>query len=373
MILIIVSFYWIYIYVKLVDRRKVLLFFGVVTVGSYFILASMNGFIYRSSPEWDAVIKLIQANFYLLSFSLFMDYERDVKVFESVGWTFDDYSMYLLWFYADKAVYSVDSIRNLTNGIMQNVLQSMTPDRILAYVKNSFSGFAAMPLFLVTSYFLIIISSILNKYKLLLFCVFPSIVVLVVFTILGRAPDRILLPVYLTLILLVVLMCHLNGVSRVILSSFEKSYIHVLEILLVLFVVLSTIIFLFHNYDNRKSELFAQEYYKKFPSGKDDLTIVFPTLLPLSVHSFDSNKHYRPGSILMSSWTTQSPIHEEILKRQGIDDVYQAIIHRPNTYVMSRPEHRVYLENVLKSRHGSNKEFVVVDTHGTIELATMNP
>lgn len=291
----------------------------------------LNDGYYRRDENWDFYLEYNNKVAKINSYPYFAHSENNKNVYDSVGWSSNDVTMFRTWFFCDPDVYSIENLDQVVSDI-----------RVTRGIKETFAtleeSFFRLDLRIkwFTGFFLIIAILLLrrDKNKYVFSIIFSSFIVSIYLSYLGRLPDWVFSPIVIfTGTTAAFFLCtdKVGERLKILNNKIFKLTIFIICIALATYGFISILneskinITKQQELDQVIERLSDEEkiYIIWGATGLEDKTISF---------SIPPQKNYL--NIIQLGWMINSPYYNKALDKYSIDDIYKAIVDRDDIFVI---------------------------------------
>lgn len=318
-----------------------------------FILFSLSklysGIVYSKSEDWRSYMSWIN-NLQAYHYEYYItEYTKNKDLYDDIGWSQNDYLMFLHWFYTDESRFSPKKVRTITE---HAITQQLSFDGIISTIKITLNQFAnhspAVVTFLSFQGILVYII-VLHKRKAI-FYYFAILALgvgfIIFFSFFGRVlPSRFMYPLLLILSLYpLFIISKAYGIGK---SGAWRFLVFLCLgyhlVLLVLFVFMAHL-------NNIKTAHFAK-ILDELPQNV--LIFNWDSSLPIQwINVFDNLHKFDNLDIAGTGWPQRSQYDKTLLAKYNITDLYQDMIDNPNVYLVATPKYLEYLRIYIRDHYG---------------------
>lgn len=276
----------------------------------------MHTFAYSTHPGWRAFMELQKDRFYFHGYALFDAYQFTDSELNNVGWSRNDYWLFKHWLYSD-ALYSTSAIVALAQQVWRNFSFVESVKILPSVVVKDVFTLTGLPFYLLFMTVWCYIAA-LSRWKVVLMYGVWSIVIILLLCIGGRFPERVLLPLTYSSVLVVAVLS-----SFVQKTSINQRFRHLHGIpVIIMFVVICFLnpLYVAQNMSNRNTYIHLRTSISQdLPS----FTLVVPVVLPIHWDNpFKPISPFPPGKVIWGSWLQQTPHDQLILQNLAVKDLY---------------------------------------------------
>lgn len=328
-------------------EKRTLIFLSLLFV----LIGSAVGFshcYYQRDAGWKVFLKQNDFILGLKDYRVPQYTEKTKPIFEKIGWSKNDFDLFMDFFYQDEVKYSNDNFKTLI-GIFPRFVSNGKPGSIssLMEILNYPSAAAALACFLA---FLLFCPK--NQWLPILMDLAWSMLLILFLVYFFRAPERIFLPV---LCFPLCLCLYSAAPSGGILNSspYLLKFFRWIALVFLLLFLAPVIRFYFH-YDRllKSSELALNQAMETIQPRSNQLFVVWDSSFPYEYTSaFDNYEKFRNFHIYPLAVYQRSPHGAAMLQHFGIGDLVKEMINNPNVFLICHGDEALYLSRYLQEKY----------------------
>jgi len=340
-------------------RKTILREYALFLLVSGILCVSAIGFnrwYYNSDPDWDNFYRINTLKGQFIDFDR-VDYTPETKaVFDSVGWSENDFAMLKGWFYADLDVFSPAK--------METVLANfpfIEPNRPLSTLADELPLVFRNTLIL---WFLVVLFAMFvprrKRLNLLIIGVNTVwVVLLMCYMILYlKLPLRVYYPM-VSFIVLIGLLWTDRAISRPRKAIGIISTVWLVLVCLAVYVFLRDI-YVVADYKRIRNANLRRTMIEINPSP-DKLFVTWGAIFPHEyVLPFDSMRYLNDFKIIGVSTTLHTPFTHRRMEEFGIDDLYLGLVENPNVYLVASERRLPFYATYMREHYGLNVRYAEV-------------
>jgi hypothetical protein len=316
-----------------------------------FILGSKvySSYAYSKSEDWKTYMKWSAVQAYYHEYNV-ASYEKNKEIYEEVGWSENDYSMFYYWFYTDEERFSTEDVASIIAGAKQKNISQEGFDFTIQFFLMQLS-YHSSAVILLLWFFGILAVYVFEKRSVFFYCVSTLAVgigLIFYFSFLGRIlPVRFVYPLFLAIgMYLFFLICSID-------LSPSKRIPRLFVAIFLLFAFSHGTLLLLHAQQNKTKVSQFSQILQKIP--QNNLVFNWDSSVPIHwISVFDSLEVFNNRDIAGTGWPQRSPYDKALLKKYDVDDLYVDSIDNPHVYLIATPEYLTLLTLYLKEHY--NKE-----------------
>jgi hypothetical protein len=332
---------------KLFQLKKIFLFFFLILASCLF-----DHFYYDLNPEW----KEFKDYDWQLSLQQFKnpDYNPETKpVFDSVGWSENDFYLFKAWCLMDPNKYSFQKLASLNHSFGK--LNSNYLSRLGAY----FDAFYSSTMVKIIFFFFLVLWFFVPVRQFYVPLAHLGWVLLVIIGLVCfmRVPPRVYLPLISFLVNIVLYL----AVPPKGLFEFKKqnlqSWISKTGTLLLGVAVLSLIPICRHydQYDKalKNDEMNLHASLKQLDPRRDQLYVIWNISFPYkAISALDNLDFFNSFPVVSLSWFQHSPFTRQMLDRFGVKNLLRDMVDNPRVFLVCSPEEGGLYGRYMEENYG---------------------
>jgi hypothetical protein len=335
----------------------------VIAVGA----AAYNDWHYRSDPAWREFMAYNRARAFIHDLPI-VTYEHNTRFFfDRVGWTYTDWGMFTNWFFTDRETFSRERLEAILNRFEGS---TWSRTKSAQYLADSLRPFEFFPPLVYANLVLAIVLAAGSRLRVFLVVAAESLLiesVLVLFSWYAKLPARVLLPAYLSAVVVafyVVLreaslrrhlmpiasdVAWLRPLTAAAALAFAVYYASAFYPVAAMHVSKS-------DYNNRNQQvlaLFVRTLRHRYVRYDPQAVFLnwggrFPMFFTAPL---DNYRDLRDLRMLGLGWNTHSPQFDAAVSQLGLDDLYQASYTNPSVYLFTAPYSLQQLERFVMEHY----------------------
>jgi hypothetical protein len=324
------------VYAAFKGSAKKLLLMGAVILSVILAAAAITATAHHSDPRWsefnefNAIRGQLHNN---------MSFKEEPASLDAVKWSRSDLRLFVIWFFADREVYTTDQLQNLLSSIeLQNHWNKFSSG-LLDKLAASSQFISA----LLISLTLLVWASPRKVPLVLASWVWAFMVGGLAVYMYTRMPPRVLIPMILSATLAA---AFLVGIPQVALRSGRPRHSARLAVTAIALLAGAGCAALALEAWAEESRAHRQQvtelktlYSRLHAFDPQGVFVHWPPAIPSEDLSLLSSHADLPDlNIIEMGWQTRSPTWEDELEALGIDDIYTAIAKREGTYLVKSPQ-----------------------------------
>ncbi len=323
---------------------------SLIIIFILFLLSKLySGIVYSKSEDWRSHMTWI-SNLQAYHYGYYItEYTKNKDLYDDIGWSKNDYLMFLHWFYTDESRFSPKKVRTITE---YAIAHQLSFNGMKSTIKMTLNQFATHSLIVVTflSFQGILVYYIVFQKRKAIFYYLAILALgagfIIFFSFLGRLlparfmhPLLFILSLYSLFIISKAYCIGKRGASRFLVFL----CLGYLLVLLVQFVLIAHL-------NNTKTAHFAK-ILDELPQNV--LIFNWDSSLPMQwINVFDNLHKFDNLDIAGTGWPQRSPYDKALLAKYNITDLYQDMIDNPNVYLVATPTYLRYLRTYIKDHYG---------------------
>jgi len=317
---------------KLLERKSWKIPVILVVVMLLFGLTNLfNDYYYQKEEDWGFYHEY---NKYIGKINGYPDFGYSAKnkdIYNSVGWSENDVSMFRSWFFCDLELYSIEKLDYVVSNIkvrrgITDVFKTLR--RAFDNLDKKVKWFAGLFL----SIAILLLSRKKNKY--IFSVIFSSFIISIYLSYLGRLPDWVFSPIIIfTGFTAAFFMCTENMSKRF------KIYNNIVTRLMVLIIciVLVTFTFISVSSSSKINEVKQHQLEQVIEKLADENKIYVSwgaTGLSDKVIFFSTMQWKDYPHIIQLGWRIHTPYYNKTLEKYSVGNIYKAIVEREDVFVI---------------------------------------
>ena len=331
----------------LVQKAGVLAMALLLSFGAY----SINSFAYKQDPGWAKFHKHkpIAMKFVNDRLLEYIDQKQAAKLIKEANWTFNDYQMFVGWFFMSEELYGLPVLEKMINNMppQKNLTLAIATKEMKRIMSGKFAlrcavlfGLALVLLRFNWRNILTILVIILAVTALLYYVIFFY----------KSPPQRVFMPLFS----LVALSPFLLWNSKGFISIGEKNWWRIVPFIIMIglacWVSAKAFVFYAEESDNyQQGKEWLHKAMKSFKPSPKNLYVVWGQGYPWKfITPFDDITFLRNFNTFGLGTGQHSPSNKKMLQKFGITDLYQDLVYKDNVFLMIRNQ---FIEKRLPLYH----------------------
>ncbi|MFA5014520.1 MAG: hypothetical protein WC549_03145 [Actinomycetota bacterium] len=302
----------------------------IIIVLLFGLLSFLNDNYYNKDEDWSFYLEYNKYMAKVINYPYF-DYSDNRNIYDSVGWSANDATMFRSWFFCHPEVYSLANIKHIAS----NVKITRGAEETFTTLKESFS-IMDLRLKWFTGSFLIIAILLLrkDKNKYIFSVIFSSLIISIYLSYLGRLTNWVFAPIiFFTAATAAFFICddEISDRIKILRNIILKSTILVVCLALVI------VGFIFTSNESKVNMAKQQELeqvIEKLSEENKIYVVQGGANLEDKVISFSIPQKKEYLNMIQLGWMIHTPFYYKALEKYSIDDIYEAIIDRDDIYVI---------------------------------------
>lgn len=327
------------------------------------VAVGYNHYVYQRDPAWVDFMRLESLRTQLTDFQNPVYDAKTKPLFDSIGWTYDDFFLFTDFCYMDKDLYSQEKFRKLIDYFPRFAFNK--------HYDSSFSAvFSYQTVQLAAAFFLVLLFFLpIKELRLAVVNVIWVFVVFLFLMLYLKIPERLCFP----LVLFVMYVNLFGAVAESQTESLERSAsrwgFKAGAALLVPLLVFS-LYFTWNVYRVNSQNIINANVVKtslKDLNPRDDQLFVncLSSINFESIPAFYDFEMFRHFNIIQLSWNQRSPTTEAMLKRFKVVNLFRDMVDNPNVFLVIYSEMAgknimgflLACQNYLKGKYGMEVSF----------------
>jgi hypothetical protein len=315
--------------------------------------AAFDDWHYRSDPAWREFMAYNRARAFIHDLPI-VTYEHNTRFFfDRVGWSYTDWGMFTNWFFTDRETFSRERLETILNRFQGSSPSRMKSDQYLA---DSLRPFRFFPPLVYANLVLAIVLAAGSRLRVFLVVAAEYLLiesVLLLFSWYAKLPARVLLPAYLSAVVVAFYVVLREASLRRHVMPIDSDFIWLRPfagIAAVGFAVYYAAAFYpvaaMHvsksDYNHRNQqvlELFVRTLRHRYVRYDPQAVFLnwggrFPMFFTAPL---DNYRDVRDLRMLGLGWNTHSPQFDAAVSQLGLSDLYQASYTNPSVYLFTAP------------------------------------
>jgi len=331
---------------ELVKTKKV--FFFVLTSTIVFG-AAFNYFWYERDPGWREFNRFDKERVEFQDYRITEYNDRTKPYFDSVGWSQNDYRMFLNWYYLDTDIFSPEKVNELKAhfpriGSRNKTLsfESLT-DLLRSYGGQTFlMFFFTFLLFLPTNAFRLLLAELAWLLALLTYLIYYY-----------RAPDHVFVPLFALLLNTAIFFSVVD--FRDLLPK-KRKWLLILGVLFLCLITSSSfaVFWQFHQQNLKQTEREnGLNAALRLLNPKDDqLYVNWASSIQFEdINALDNMDFFRHFHLFELAVYQRGPDAKKMLDHFGIKDLFLDMVDNPNIFLVCSPEEGTLYQNYMREKH----------------------
>lgn len=313
--------------------------------------ALFNALWSHRDSEWKEYARFKKALNELHQYRALEYSERTKPLFDSVGWSQNDFHLFRSWYFMDPEKCVTSKIEALNEGLPRSGLRWK---RASFHSPGEMFGSFWDARILVFFFFFLLFCGAKEVRSLLVQCLW-SVLVLLFLLYFMKATDRVTLPILAFLVHLAV-----HHSSRLPFGEGKRKFFLTERvrawagILLLAGAFFSTYPLLREqhagNLERRRIESGMEKALDGLKPGTDRLYVMWDFPFEL-FNAFDDPERYRPYRLFVTSYFQRSPLVMETLREFGVKDLFRDMVDNPRIFLNCSREQGVLLHTYLQERY----------------------
>jgi hypothetical protein len=310
----------------------------------FFIVIEYNRQYYAGDPSWKEYYTSNKLRGRLHAYPKLKYNEQTRHVFDAVGWSENDVLLFQQGLFFDQKIFSVEKMEYIDN----NLKNQRSWREILDVLYGMLGQEKIITIFTPFFLFLSIAYSPKNQRKFMYGMAIVAAGMCLALAYSARLPFRIFIPI----MMFVNTACILFN-SDLKLPVFDeialnKKIVYSAAVAIVLFFMLPVnfLMIRYWNKVNQENTLGLKEKLQYLSPGRDNLYIVWTGGMAKKTYNiaytspYSDLKEYQNLNLLLTGWSTNSPINERMKARFGIDNVYLSFEENKNIFLVMNNQRR---------------------------------
>ena len=309
--------------------------------------AAFNYCWYEHDPGWREFNKFDKERVEFQDYRITEYTDQTKPFFDSVGWTQNDYRMFLHWYYMDTTIFSPEKISVLKAHFPRVGSKNKTISfESLSALLGSYGGQAFLMFFLT---FLLFLPT--EAFRLLLFQLVWLLSLLTFLIYYYRAPDHVFVPLFVLL---------LNTAIFFSTVDFKDFFIKKRKWLVLIglfFLVIATASSLYVFDQFHQQNLHIRELEKGLDDSvhllapKDDQLYVVSCFPYETFNALDNFNIYKNFHLFELAVYQRGPDAKKMLDHFGIKDLFLNMVDNPNIFLICSPEEGSLYQTYMREKH----------------------
>jgi hypothetical protein len=315
--------------------------------------AAFDDWHYRSDPAWREFMAYNRARAFIHDLPI-VTYEHNTRFFfDRVGWSYTDWGMFTTWFFTDRETFSRERLETILNRFQGSSPSRMKSDQYLA---DSLRPFRFFPPLVYANLVLAIVLAAGSRLRVFLVVAAEYLLiesVLILFSWYAKLPARVLLPAYLSAVVVAIYVLLREASLRRHVMPIDSDFIWLRPFAgfaAVGFAVYYAAAFYpvaaMHvsksDYNHRNQQvlaLFVRTLRERYVRPDPPAVFLnwggrFPMFFTAPL---DNYRDVRDLRMLGLGWNTHSPQFDAAVSQLGLNDLYQASYTNPSVYLFTAP------------------------------------
>jgi hypothetical protein len=340
------------------ERRPVLGFLTAVIL--LVSAASLYDYhVYHREAAWADFTRFERLRNQLNDFQNLVYDEKTKPVFDSIGWTWNDFVLFKNFCYLDKDIYSLEKLRTLADYFPKCGFNKTE--------ESSFGKIFSHPTVQITSAFFLALLCFLSSaaWRLALINALWALAILLALALFFKTPERVCLP-------LVLFMMYQNLFFNEPLEqtpdASSSRLVFRAGLVLTALVFLFSLFFIRAEYQNNRTQTANTHVLKtslqNFRPQNDQLYVNILSAFPFeTIPAFDDFEMFRHLNLVQMAWFQRSPTTEDLLKRFGVTCLFRDMVDNPDLFlVVYSDQVQRDVANYLTMHHTYLKEKFGIDS-----------
>jgi len=331
--------------------------FIIILIVLFTTFYQYNNYYYNKDPQWKFYMEYDNLRHKIIGYPRFIFNSSTKDVYNAVGWSENDVSMIMSWFYNDLEIYPKEKLQY----VVDNIKSKINIKETFKNLKNAYMDLD-LKMRLFTAFFLIImiLEIIRRRNKYLYLILVPSFLISLYFSYLGRLPDRVFIPIILSVILISIFF--IEPFSFRGMSNTKKIVIKITTLAICIFIVAA--IFISTSYESQINKLNQKKFETEINKMIEKNKIYFIWIATLQDRSilFNASDHFKNLKSICQGWIIHSPIYNEILDKYSINNIYKDIAERSDIYVITKASRADFYCRFMSEHYGEMIEYEKVDS-----------
>jgi hypothetical protein len=315
--------------------------------------AAFDEWHYRSDPAWREFMAYNRARALIHDLPI-VTYEHNTRFFfDRVGWSYTDWGMFTNWFFSDRETFSRQRLEAILKRFEGSTWSRAKPEQYLA---DSLRPFGAFPPLVSVNLVLAIVLAAGSRLRVLLVVAADYLLIntlLLLFSWYAKLPARVLLPAYLSAVVVAFYVLLREASLRRHLMPIPSDFVWLRPstgIAGLVFAVYYAAAFYpvavmdvsrsdFNQRDQQVFALFVRTLRDRYVRPDPDAVFLnwggrFPMFFSAPLDNYEDVRDLR---MLGLGWNTHSPQFDAAVSQLGLGDLYRACYTNPSVYVFTAP------------------------------------
>ena len=328
--------------------------FIILTIGTDKVL---QYHYYNQNKGWQAYDELFYWRESLHALEM-EHYDQNKDVYDSIGWSKNDYNMFRVWMFHDENVFSTQKIQKAAQGIrakayrISNIGNFILPTIAGIFLQIHYVLYAGL-------LWLILKNTIKKREKLLIFItVILALAFTTYFSYMRVVPSRFIVPI----IFYIGLLCFYYSTKTLkdVTVNYKNLLIPIMAAVIV-FLLFNTLIF--ENILNKTRIKTYSSLLSQFP--KDNMIFGFGLRYEWILNYKNMNNQEYPY-FLLGGWTIRSPNYYKILKKNNIDNIYKDLYTKKTITYIAPKYYADLLHTFIKEHYKKDVHFQVIKKYNQL-------
>jgi len=306
---------------------------------------------YRADTRWRAFLDYTAARAFIHDLPIVEYSENTRYFFNRIGWSRNDWGMFLSWFFSDPEVYSYDHLRTILDRFQGGPWGRSAPAQ---YLEESLRMIKVFPAMMAANLVLAFLLCRGGRLRLALIGLCQWLLVEALFAVLSwyaKLPFRVVIPAFFaSTVVIFALLLRVASERRLVLwrpvafPDLEWIAAAATIAFCPYYAFVSSQIVVYHLRESAANR-HDQSVYRRFVRqlrdqyvSQDSQAIFFNWRGTFPLHftpPFDDFRDLRPLKMLGLGWNTHSPLFDDAVRRLQLGNLYQATYEKPNIYLIS--------------------------------------
>jgi hypothetical protein len=338
-------------------RAKIVRFLAL-TIGLLGTTMVYDYFYYHGKPEWAESIAFYNEHCDLTNYHVPHDTAETPGILKFLGWTQNDFNMLQGWYFIEKDRYTLEKLKALGAHFPRWRVNKDPGEGLgLMFMKKSTRVLGLT--FLLLAFFVPPL-----KIRTVLWNVAWVVVVLVVFWLGFKIPERIHLPMFLFLLCIFLIHAAPNGTPGAAPGKKPARLSIVTWCLLAALGAVNARHLIWmtgrahavaHVEDTFKSQV------NGFTPRKDACYVVWQSSFPYEIlGAFDSFELFRGFNIVQLAWFQRFPVTQAMLDRFGVKNLLRDMMDNPRLFLICTPRENNYYQIYMREKYSLETTFETV-------------
>lgn len=325
------------------DKKKAIyiIWMCIIIVISTLGLRQASQYQYNKDEVWKQYLEFNLVRSKLIDYGL-PKYEEHKEIYDNVGWSINDYSIFNSYSFPDDEKFSTENLKKIEEYREKNIDNKINVNKIIKKVYTNISS----SIYMILSVLLIIVIGIYNiifgKEKLLssLLIIYPF-VINIMFIVVGRSPERVTYPHYImsTILLLII------GDFKELYEN-NKRYTQFISSICITIFILFGMNILYEEYDTNEQNVNSYELAKAkeineyLYNHKENVYLTTMDYNSGTIYEKSALRGYEKDSelnvISIGGWRSRTKNWNDMKDINGINTILLDLVNKDNYYFVAK-------------------------------------